>query len=224
MLVTWIGQGGLLFEHNGKRILIDPYLSDSVEKVQPHNRRRIPICEALFDLHIDVMVFTHDHLDHYDPETVVRFLAQEERITVLAPSSVWPKVRLHGGNHNYVLFDEGTQWSECGLRFSSVPAVHSDPLAIGVIVDDSRQRYYVTGDTLYSSRVVHAVYGRADVIFLPINGVGNNMNATDAARFAADIEAQMVVPMHYGMFDDIEPSILQCPNKRVLEVYQKVKI
>ena len=224
MQVTWIGQGGLLFEHDGRRILIDPYLSDSVEKIQPQNRRRIPVCRALFDLHIDVMVFTHDHLDHYDPETASRFLAQGDGLTVLAPSSVWPKVRACGGSHNDVLFDAGTPWSEHGLRFTAVPAAHSDPHAIGVILDDGARRYYVTGDTLYSSRVLSAIEGNIDVVFLPINGVGNNMNAQDAARFASDIGAKMAVPVHYGMFDELDASIFDCPAKVSLEVYRSVSL
>ena len=29
MNVTWLGQAGFLLEKNGKKILIDPYLSDS---------------------------------------------------------------------------------------------------------------------------------------------------------------------------------------------------
>ena len=37
MKITWLGQAGLLFETNGKTILIDPYLSDSVAQIEPHN-------------------------------------------------------------------------------------------------------------------------------------------------------------------------------------------
>ena len=37
MKLTWLGQAGLLFETDGKKILIDPYLSDSVVKVNPLN-------------------------------------------------------------------------------------------------------------------------------------------------------------------------------------------
>ena len=32
MRITWLGQGGLLLEHQGRTVMIDPYLSDSVEK------------------------------------------------------------------------------------------------------------------------------------------------------------------------------------------------
>ena len=35
MKVTYLGQAGLLFEKRGFKIMIDPYLSDSVEKINP---------------------------------------------------------------------------------------------------------------------------------------------------------------------------------------------
>ena len=43
MRVTYLGQAGLLFEKDGFKIIIDPYLSDSVEKVNPKNYRRVPV-------------------------------------------------------------------------------------------------------------------------------------------------------------------------------------
>ena len=33
--ITWIGQAGLLIETPENVIIIDPYLSDSVEKIEP---------------------------------------------------------------------------------------------------------------------------------------------------------------------------------------------
>lgn len=43
MKVTWIGQAGLIFETQGIKIVIDPYLSNSVEEIEPHNSRRMPV-------------------------------------------------------------------------------------------------------------------------------------------------------------------------------------
>ena len=38
-----------------------------------------------------------------------------------------------------------------------------------------------------------------DAVFVPINGVGNNMNAFDAVRFVERIGAKHAVPLHFGM-------------------------
>ena len=50
MKVTWLGQAGLLFETNGKTILVDPYLSNSVEKIEPHNYRRVAVEEKFLQM------------------------------------------------------------------------------------------------------------------------------------------------------------------------------
>lgn len=123
MKVTHLGQAGLLFEKDGIRIMIDPYLSNSIEKVNPKSRRKIPVDERFFDIQPDIMIFTHSHLDHYDPETVCRFVNEKTNVIVLAPSSVWGEVRKYGGSNNYVLFDSHTEWSTHGMTFVSVKAV-----------------------------------------------------------------------------------------------------
>ena len=99
MKITWLGQAGLLFDNGKTKIMIDPYLSNSVEKYEPKNYRRVPVKEVFLSVTPDVMIFTHDHLDHYDPETAPVFLRREEkRMTVLAPASVWKKARQEGGH------------------------------------------------------------------------------------------------------------------------------
>lgn len=227
MKITWLGQAGLLFKKNGKTVMIDPYLSNSVVKVNPLNFRRVPVAEEFFDMTPDVMIFTHDHLDHYDPETAPRFFAKtDKQMTVLCPASVWPKARAHGNGHNYVQFDRFTEWTAYGMRFSAVHAEHSDPHAIGVIVEDldGGKKYYVTGDTLYNKKVFGDLPSGIDVIFLPINGVGNNMNEVDAARFFAASGAKVAVPLHVGMFDEKTPDIFDAEPRVLPEIYKEIKL
>ena len=222
MKVTWLGQAGLLLEADGLTIMIDPYLSNSVGK-----QRFTPIKEEIFSLQPDVMIFTHDHLDHYDPETAPGFLAKQEKsMTVLCPTSVWQKARQHGGAHNYVEFNRHTQWTEKGLRFSAVKAAHSDPLAIGVIIEDLEEKktYYITGDTLYNTEIFGDLPENIDAVFLPINGVGNNMNVADAQRFAQKTGAKIAVPIHWGMFDTLDPSAFRAENTKILKVYEETEL
>jgi len=227
MKITWLGQAGLLFEKGDVKIMIDPYLSDSVARVNPQNVRRVPVEEALFDLSPDIMIFTHDHIDHYDPETAPRFLhKQEKKMTVLCPSSVWQKARQEGGGHNYVQFNRHTEWTEKSFCFAAVKAEHSDAQAIGVIIHDleADKRYYVTGDTLYNKTVLADLPQGIDVIFLPVNGVGNNMNMTDAARFARDCDAKAAVPLHFGLFDSLDPRDFPFENKVIPAIYQEIPV
>lgn len=227
MNITWLGQAGLLLERGGVQIMIDPYLSNSVEKVEPKNYRRQPVNEELFKITPDVMIFTHDHLDHYDPETAPLFLKKtDKKMTVLSPTSVWKKARIEGGGHNYVRFNRHTSWTEYGFRFTAVKAEHSDDFAIGVIIEDllDNKKYYITGDTLYSSEIFGDLPENIDVVFMPINGVGNNMNVDDAVRFSRDCRAKRAVPYHVGMFDELSPESFNADNRLILKIYKETEI
>lgn len=224
MKITFLGQAGLLFEKNGRKIMIDPYFSDSVGKKNPKKQRRVPVDDRFFHADPDVIIFTHNHLDHYDPETAEKLITKDTAITVLAPSSVWNEVRKIGGENNYVLFDRYFQWTEYGFRFSAVKAAHSDSFAIGVIIDDGQKKYYITGDTLYSTEIFGDLPNDIDVVFLPCNGVGNNMNMTDAARFARDIGAKIAVPVHTGLFDDLSAENFHFEHKVIPEIYKEIEL
>ena len=226
MKCTWLGQAGLLLEKDGFRIMIDPYLSNSVEKVNPRQRRRVEVQDCFFSIKPDVLILTHNHLDHYDPETVSRFLTFDTHITVLSPTSVWQKVRQIGGVNNYVSFNRHTEWTQDGLRFTAVRAEHSDPCAIGVLIADlsSGKNYYITGDTLYNTAIFADLPEKIHAVFLPVNGVGNNMNMIDAARFADRCGAEIVVPLHIGLFDDLSAEDFPCERKIIPEFYKEIPI
>ncbi len=216
--ITFLGQSGLLFETNGKVILVDPYMSNSVVKVNPANFRRQPIDTRFLDIQPDVIILTHDHQDHTDLETLSHYLTRDIPVLVLAAPNAWSRVRTLGGVHNYVQFPRRTQWTYGTIRVQAVRAVHSDEHAIGIIVDDGEKKYYVTGDTLYNSEIFSDLPDDIFAVFLPVNGMGNNMNQTDAKRFAIQCGAQKVIPIHFGMFDSIKPEGFEI----VPEVYKEI--
>ena len=224
MKITWLGQAGLLFDTGKTKVMIDPYLSNSVEAVNPNNWRRVPVDESLFDIKPDVMVFTHNHLDHYDPETVPHFITADTSLVVLAPSSVWGEVRKIGGKNNYVLFDRHTLWTQNDISLYAVKAQHSDAYAIGLIIEAEGKTYYVTGDTLYNTEIFADLPQKIDVAFLPINGVGNNMNMVDAAAFAKKLGAKKVVPLHIGLFDELTADGFALDNKVVPQFYKEISL
>lgn len=229
MYVTWITQAGLVLEGERITVMVDPYLSNSVGERNPLKNRRIPVKEEVFDIRPDVIIITHDHLDHLDPETLKRFLGREDKpITVLAPYNAYCKLLEFGGIHNYVMLNPHSVWSEGGIVFYAVSAEHSDRTAAGFILDDGKQTYYISGDTLYNFEVIDDVLDLCedgvDYAFLPINGVGNNMNITDASDFAEEIGAKCAVPLHYGLFDDINPKDFDFDKKLILEPYVRRKL
>ena len=206
MKVTWLTQAGLLFENGKVTVLVDPYLSDSVgETLDPAKHRRVPV-----------------------DETLERYLDTDRTITVLAPENAWRKLVKYGHGHNYVLMNPHTVWSEKNLTFYSVKAAHSDPTAVGFIIDDGNATYYISGDTLYTydviDEVLELVEDGVDYAFLPINGVGNNMNAGDAADFAYEIGAKHAIPVHYGLFDSLDPRTFEFDDAMILLPYRAVEL
>jgi len=205
MKITWLGQAGFLFEVDEMKILVDPYLSESCIKLNENNYRIMPIDESFLKIKPDMIILTHNHMDHTDPETLKHYLENDGEVLVLAPEAAWTGVRKFGGKHNYVKFNRHTEWTENGVKFTAVKAEHSDVHPIGVIIDDSKHKYYITGDTLYNTEIFNDLPDKIDVVFLPVNGVGNNMNIKDALRFVKKCGAKQSVPIHFGMFDEIMP-------------------
>ena len=225
MKITWLGQAGLLFETNGKTIIVDPYLSDSVAQIEPHNKRRVPVEEKFLKMQPDYIILTHNHLDHTDPETLKHYLNANSKVCVLASYNAWQNVRkLFGGlQNNYVMFNKGTRWTEDDLQFEAVYAEHSDDAAIGVIIRAEGKVYYVTGDTLYNTKVFDSLPNDIDFIFLPVNGKGNNMNMTDGKAFCERIGAT-AIPLHCGLFDTIDLNEFAYADKVVPEFYKEIEL
>ena len=83
LTIRWIGQSGYLLSDGETEICIDPYLSNVVDRVAGRGR----MVEAPFapdELTSDVIVCTHDHLDHVDIDAIP--CMHKERMRFLAPT------------------------------------------------------------------------------------------------------------------------------------------
>lgn len=225
MKVTWLGQAGLLFETGDTTIMVDPYLSDSVESIEPHNKRKVPVDKRFFRIQPDIIILTHNHLDHTDPDTLRNYLREDSRVCVLASYNAWQAVRKQFGGfeNNYVMFNRKTRWTEHGVELEAVYAEHSDDYAIGVLLRAEGKVYYITGDTLYNEKIFADLPEKIDYVFLPINGRGNNMNMTDAVRFCERIEA-VAIPVHCGLFDTLDMNTFTYHKKIVPEFYKEIPL
>ena len=225
MKITYLGQNGLLIESKNSKIIVDPYLSDSVAKIEPENTRRQPVDESFFSVKPTMVVITHTHADHYDEETLDKLLSGGGCV-LFAPPSVFEKAKKRYKNVNCVFFRSGTSYTAEGIVFRAVKAEHSDTEAVGVIISCEGKDLYITGDTLYSEQVFESLPENLNcyAVFLPINGRGNNMNAADAARFLKRIKYRFAVPMHFGLFDDLTGCELSCENAVIPEIYKEIML
>ena len=229
MKVTWLTQAGLVFENENATVMVDPALSH-FEKLKREDREvKITPDESFIEKQPDIILITHEHDGHLDLETIERIIAScEHPITFISPKNAYAKLKKLGGRHNYVMLNPHSVWSERGITFYAVHAEHPDPAAVGFIMDDGERTFYISGDTLYNydviDEVLELVEDGVDYAFLPINGRGNNMNAKDAADFAYEIDAKIAVPVHYGLFDSVNPESFDFDDVLILEPYRELEI
>lgn len=192
MILRFLGQSGFELTSGSSHILIDPYFSDIVGKLQGRPRL-LPIPK--YQQQYDGIFCTHNHLDHLDPETVVLFPKEQKFITTADGVQALQKL----GMNNASMIADG-QSIVCGdFSVTAVPAFHSAE-AVGLIVKAEGITLYFSGDTLYDERLF-AISGYApDITFICINGRLGNMNTQEALQVAAAIGAPVNIPHHYDMF------------------------
>ena len=88
----WLGQSGFLVQFNARHALLDPYLSDSLtakyaQSDRPHVRmtERVIAPERL--AFVDVVTSSHNHTDHFDPDTLKPLLAAKPALPLLLPEA-----------------------------------------------------------------------------------------------------------------------------------------
>lgn len=198
--ITWLTQGGFLFCCGNTRLVIDPYMSDFLEK--NHNLTRLcPFPLALDELRPDWLACTHDHLDHLDPQTVADVARAYPQCNFIGPASCHAHfLKLGISSERCHSVDMGKAY-RCGdFTLSAVPAFHSDPFAVGFVIAADGRRIYLSGDSNYSPELVNEHTKGCDCVIICINGKLNNMNAEDAARVVAALRPRLAIPMHYGLF------------------------
>ena len=135
MKITWLGQFGILLQTENTCLMVDPYLTDSIaEQSGPGFRRLVPLREDYLARKPEVILLSHDHTDHVDLPSLHALLDTPQPAEVLAGANAWTKTRTEvGGPHNYIRMVPGAEWSTRDLRIRAVPAIHSDPTAIGFV-------------------------------------------------------------------------------------------
>lgn len=220
----WLGQSGFLIQWRGQHLLIDPYLSDSLTKKyagtnKPHARmtERVIAPERL-DF-VDVVTSSHNHTDHLDGETLIRLLNANPKLTVLVPRANvnFAAERLQVSPERLTpIGADGKAVEVSAFTFHAIPSAHEtleqdengDHRFIGLIIQFGKWTIYHSGDCIpYDGLVEYLKDWKIDIALLPINGrdpargVAGNFNAAEAVHLAKQIEAGVVIPCHYEMFE-----------------------
>jgi L-ascorbate metabolism protein UlaG (beta-lactamase superfamily) len=223
----WLGQAGFrLRDASGPRpiVYLDPFLTPSDARSW-----QAPISPAEL-AQADVVCVSHEHTDHLD-RPALQAAASEPgaRFTLVLPRPLVHDGVALGMPEDRVIGAQPGQTIELqGIHIDAVPARHgvnvsdsynfgeqlSDGLVryLGYVVDVGGVRVYHAGDCIpYEGQAERVGALRPDLALLPINGrdffretehnIVGNMDAREAARLASDIGAQVLVPMHWELFE-----------------------
>jgi L-ascorbate metabolism protein UlaG (beta-lactamase superfamily) len=211
----WLGQSGFLVAYEGRHLVFDPYLSDSLTRKyadtdKPHVRMTERVIDPAQLGFVDVVTASHAHTDHLDPDTL-RELPQAQLVVPAAHR----ELAVERSGREPTTIDDGETVTVTSFEITAVPAAHETierddagrMLHLGYVVQAGPFTLYHAGDTIPYDGMAERVGSGVDVALLPINGrapergVAGNFHGEEAATLARAIGARLAVPMHFEMFE-----------------------
>ena len=218
----WVGQSGFLLQWNGRHLLFDPYLSDSLtEKYAATDKPHVRLSERVIDPvrldMIEVANASHLHTDHLDAATLLPLAAVNLGLQLVLPEAIIPVAaeRLAAGAPALLGLDDSGTVTAGVFQFTGIAAAHNeierDAMGrcrfLGFLVRFGPFCVYHSGDTIWHDGLVAALRNaRPDIALVPINGnepsrrVAGNLNGTEAAALAKATGARLAIPHHFDMF------------------------
>lgn len=194
MKIRFLGQCGYILKSGNSEIIMDPYLSDSVNRVAGRPRT-LPVPINPKDIKCDAVICTHNHLDHLDPDTVSEITPNQYFITTNEGKAELEKM----GRNTVTALNVGDSIKIGDFELTAVFADHTVE-AFGLIVKAENKTLYFSGDTLYNEKLFEIAKYKPDITFICINGRLGNMNVNQALVTAKKIGAKINIPNHYDMF------------------------
>lgn len=199
--ITWHGQSCFEIEHNGTKLIIDPFLSGNpLAKKSPD------------DVEADYILLTHGHNDHVGDTLPI---AKRTGATVIATHELatyfgWQGVNTHGMNiGGSYTFDFGRVKLTQAFHGSSYEPEGKEEfiylgMPTGILLTLGDKTLYHAGDTgLFGDMRIIGERENVELAMLPI-GDNFTMGPDDAVVAAEWVRAKRVIPMHYNTFPVIE--------------------
>lgn len=190
LTVTFVGHGTLMFQLDGKVIHVDPVRREADYSDMPK---------------ADVILVTHGHGDHLDPEAIETLTTERTEVVVSAGCT--------GKVPAATVAENGTELTVHGLNVEAVAAYniqhmrsegvpfHPRGEGNGYIITFGDVRVYVAADTEDTPEV--KALQEIDVAFLPMN-LPYTMSPQMVADAAKAIRPKVLYPYHYGQTDPQE--------------------
>lgn len=202
-ILTFAGQAGFIIEsENGYRVGIDLYLSDCCDRYFGF-KRLMPYLYNPLDLNLDLLVATHAHYDHFDPDSVPLIMANKKTSLLCAFDCKDEVERLNLENDRVTYIKENEVFKNKEIKIKAMPCDHGKetPHAVGLLVEISGKSIYIAGDTAYrEDYFTNKELKNLDVMIMPINGAYGNLNEIEAVKAVSIINPKLCVPCHYWNF------------------------
>jgi L-ascorbate metabolism protein UlaG (beta-lactamase superfamily) len=190
LTIRWIGHSTVqLKDSRGKIIYIDPF--SEVLKGD----------EAKADL----IVSTHAHFDHFDPQAINRLLKPETEVVAKKGCNLGSLKTAKARE-----IEVGQELEAQGVKVKAVPAYnvhrfrspgqpfHPQGFGMGAVLEVEGKKLYYAGDTDSIPEMKALKREAIDVAFLPIGGT-YTMDVPEAAEAAQAISPKIVIPTHYSL-------------------------
>lgn len=224
----WLGQSGFRLRDpngGGPVVFLDPFITPSDRRTWQAPVGTDALAQA------DVVLASHEHTDHLDRPSLKAAAAEpgSRFELVVARPLIEEVVRDTGLPPERVIgVQPGETFERPGLRVHVVPARHGVNVSdsynfgeqlsgglvryLGYVVELGGARAYHAGDCIPYDGQAQLLAGlRPHVALLPINGrdffreternIVGNMDPREAARLAADMGAEVLLPMHWELFE-----------------------
>ncbi|ABW01902.1 metal-dependent hydrolase [Caldivirga maquilingensis] len=196
--LKWLGHAAFEVELMGKRILIDPWISNPNSPVTLGELSKV-----------DFILVTHDHSDHLGEAVQI---ANKTNATVVSIFELAVYLAEKEGVKNTIGMNIGGPVKLTNeIEVYMTPALHSSTHGspVGFVIKSPEAVIYHAGDTgLFSDMELIGRLYKPDVALLPIGGYFT-MSPREAAYAVSLINPRAVVPMHYNTF----PQIRQDPEE-----------
>ncbi len=226
LTLYWLGQAGFVFDTPQLRIIIDPYLSDSLEAKyrgtpSPHDRM-VPAPVTPQELgKVDLVLCTHQHTDHLDGETLRPLALRLPKLRFVVPAAAFNLARERiGVDRDRLIAVNAGQTLEplAGLGVTVLRAAHEaleidadgHHKCLGYGITLGRHRVFHSGDTIpFAGQDAEVRNFAAHIALLPVNGrssllkdagFAGNLTLAEASGLTARCGIPSMIAHHHGMF------------------------
>jgi L-ascorbate metabolism protein UlaG (beta-lactamase superfamily) len=235
MLIKRLQWAGAIIESKGVRLLIDPVYSSPDTSFFGEPKHEFSLIDDIKTA--DIILLTHLHSDHFDPEFIKRKFGSD--ILVLVPKGTEQEVEKSGLNNakGLSIHDEYVQDELLVVASFSIDGLGDKQ--VSWIIRDSETTLIHCGDTLWHGYwwEMEKLYGPFDACMLPVNGaiveesgIVNSglpicMGPEQAVAAAKILKSKLLIPIHYGTFHN-PPIYLETENieERVILASEENKV